>query len=220
MPKQHRKGTRHQDTAVRGPERTCLVHRVVKHPDEMIRFALDYEGHVVPDLKGTLPGRGVWVTAFTEDIDFAVKKALFSRGFKQKVKADEALAERIGMLLEAVAQQSLGLAAKAGLVTCGFEKVLAATAKKDLRAILFASDGSDGGIGKMRAKLRAGDRLKDVNVHQSLRSDQMALALGRANVIHAALRKGGASEMCLKNMDRLDRYRAPGPSEDCDETMV
>ena len=47
----------------RGPIRTCIVTRVERPPEEMIRFVLAPHGTVTPDLKRKLPGRGVWITA-------------------------------------------------------------------------------------------------------------------------------------------------------------
>ena len=49
--------------AVQAPQRRCLVTREVKGQDQMIRFVLDPGGHVVPDVDGRLPGRGMWLSA-------------------------------------------------------------------------------------------------------------------------------------------------------------
>ena len=46
----------------RETERQCAVTRIRRAPDDLLRFALDPEGRVVPDLKSRLPGRGVWLT--------------------------------------------------------------------------------------------------------------------------------------------------------------
>ncbi len=220
MAHKHRKGgsTNERDTSV--PERTCLVHRVSLPTNQMLRFVLDPDNIVTPDLKGNLPGRGVWITAERKNIDLAVKKALFSRGFKQDAKTDEKLGERVDMLLEASVLQALSLAQKSGLVTVGLEKVLEVTAKKGLGALFFASDGSAGSIGKVKSKLRYNDRAADIEIHQSLRSEQLDLAFGRTNVIHAALRDGGITELCLKNTRRLERFRSLPKEENEEITMA
>ena len=43
-------------------ERTCLVTRETKPPEGLLRFVRAPDGSVVPDVKGKLPGGGVWVT--------------------------------------------------------------------------------------------------------------------------------------------------------------
>ncbi|MBA4781822.1 MAG: RNA-binding protein [Rhizobiales bacterium] len=197
--------------AIAGPARTCIVHGAVQSPEAMMRFVLDPDRKVVPDLKGNLPGRGVWVTANREDVNLAARKGLFSRGFGIKVAAEEGLADRVEALLESQSMQALSLASKAGLVITGFEKVQAAIAKKEARAVLFASDGAADGVRKLRARIRKSvepGKTSPVATGQNLNSAQMGLALGRSNVIHAALLRGGASELCLKTLRRLGRFRA------------
>ncbi|MEO0977482.1 MAG: DUF448 domain-containing protein, partial [Pseudomonadota bacterium] len=65
-------------------ERQCAVTREVLPVSSLIRFVLDPEGQVIPDLKRALPGRGVWVTATEESVAAAEKnrKKVFGRGFK------------------------------------------------------------------------------------------------------------------------------------------
>ena len=80
----------------------------------MIRFVLDPESRVVPDLKRSLPGRGVWVTAEKEKVLLAVKRNLFARGFKQPVKADAGLVDMIEERLMASLSGMVSMARKAG----------------------------------------------------------------------------------------------------------
>lgn len=207
MAKQHRKGEAKKDRTESSRQRTCIVHRSVKSPDEMLRFVLDPDDTVTPDLKSVLPGRGVWVTATKTDVDFAVEKGFFSRGFKGLAKTDATLSERVDVLLEAAALQSLSMVSKAGLVTTGFEKVMSSLGASQLRGVIFALDGAKDGVNKVRGKLKHNAREAEIAVHQSLPCEQLSLALGRSNVIHAALLKGGATEQCLKNIRRLEVFR-------------
>ena len=220
MAKQHRKGESKREEGADEGKRTCIVHRQVKSPDDMLRFVTDPDDNVVPDLKCILPGRGVWVTATRQDIDLAVRKELFCRAFKRTVVVDKALGERIEQMLETATLSALGFSAKAGLVITGFEKVQATLGKNELRAVIFASDGAEDGIRKMRSKVKQSVRVKKIAMHQSFRCEQMALALGRSNVIHAALLKGGATDMCLKMMGRLEKFRSAVNEENEDETNV
>ena len=86
--------------------RSCIVSRETMPSEQLIRFVLDPEGRVVPDLRHRLPGRGVWVTARAEMVALAEKKRLFSRGFKEEVKVEPDLAGRVEKLMEDSALQA------------------------------------------------------------------------------------------------------------------
>ena len=81
------------------PERKCIVTGEVQPKAGLIRFCLDPEGQVTPDILGRLPGRGFYVSADRKAIEKAATKGLFARAAKQPVKVPEGLAD----LVEAVA---------------------------------------------------------------------------------------------------------------------
>ena len=206
----------------RGPIRTCIVTRVERPPEEMIRFVLAPHGTVTPDLKRKLPGRGVWITAKAEVVAQAARRRAFDRGFKGKAVVPDDLPARIDRLMEADCLQSLSLANKAGLVTTGFAKVEAAVAAEDVIAILHASDGGQDGKRKIGQALRR--RFADAAPPEMecFASAQLDLALGRTNVIHAALRAGPASRALLERLERLQVFRSAAtpsaPAESAAET--
>ena len=197
-----------------GPERTCIVTRRKAAPETMIRFVLGPDQAVVPDLRHKLPGRGVWVTTSSSVVSEAVRKNAFSRGFKIKAKADATLAEDVDALMVRDALQSLAMANKAGAVTTGFAKVEAALGSGRLAAILHAIDGGEDGIRKLDALVRrraaAGDAIRSIKLFASQRLD---LALGRTNVIHAALAAGPAGHAFLSRCHRLMFYRSMPPHD-------
>ncbi len=184
------------------PVRQCALTRDRRAADELIRFVLDPEGQVVPDLKAKLPGRGVWVTATRAAVEQAAAKRVFARAFAAPVPADPDLAGRVEALLEQAALERLSLAAKAGLVTTGFAKVGEACRRGQVAVLLQASDAAAGGRDKIAAKAGGQQRATIVD----FTSDQLSLALGRSNVIHAALRDGGACDSFLRAVERLQRY--------------
>jgi predicted RNA-binding protein YlxR (DUF448 family) len=193
----------------RGPERTCLVTRRKGSPDAMIRFVVGPEGQVVPDLRRRLPGRGVWVTASADTMAQAQRKGAFARGFRKPVTVSQTLAADVDALLEREALQALSLANKAGLVITGFAKVEAEIAAHRLAGLVHARDGGDDGVRKLtQALLRhhgeAALRWPRVRLFGS---DQLDLALGRTNVIHAALKTGAASDSFLSRCRALAVYR-------------
>jgi len=188
------------------PERTCIVTREAKAPAGLIRFVLGPDQQVVPDLRHKLPGRGVWVTARSDMVDEAVKRRLFSRAFKVEAKASETLPRDIGRMLREDVRQGLSLANKAGAVITGFNKVEAAIAEKPIVALIHAAEAAEDGRRKLANQLRKrlGDAISSFPVIQVLSNDELDLALGRSNVIHAALVAGAGSDGFL---NRWHRYR-------------
>ena len=206
-----------------GPERTCIVTRAKGSPDHMIRFVAAPDGTVTPDLKKRLPGRGVWVTATAKAVAEAVKKGAFARGLRAKVVVSPALAEEVDALLERDALQYLSLVNKAGLVVTGFAKVeKAVAAAAEIAGMLHATDAGDDGVRKMGQVLsrRYGEAAARIPRAILFASGQMDLALGRANVIHAALKTGPAAEAFFSRARRLTLYRGlsePGLAADVEE---
>jgi hypothetical protein len=96
-------------------------------------------------------------------------------------------------------------------VVSGFSKVEGAIEQRQIQALIHASDGAADGIRKLDAQIRpnAGDRQEssEIPVVTVLTSEQLDLALGRSNVIHAALLAGPASKTFLSRSQILVRYR-------------
>jgi uncharacterized protein len=195
-----------------GSERTCIVTGVKDAPEAMLRFALGPDGSVSPDIRRKLPGRGVWTALNFETVGRAASKQAFSRAFRAKAQAPASLAEVVDALLERDALQSLSIANKAGLIVAGAFKVDAAIESGVVAGLIQASDGAPDGAAKRAQALAAklGPEAKAIARVELFTSRQLDLALGRANVIHAALKPGAASSAFLTRADRLRRYR---PSE-------
>ena len=185
-------------------------------PDAMLRFALSPDGSVVPDVHSRLPGRGVWTQLSFATVSRAASKQAFSRAFRIKAQAPASLAETVDALLERDALQSLSFANKAGLVVAGAFKVDAAIEIGRVAALLQASDGAPDGAAKRMSALRArlGRAAGDIVRVNLFTSRQLDLALGKANVIHAALKQGAASSAFLARAERLRRYRASDADAD------
>jgi predicted RNA-binding protein YlxR (DUF448 family) len=189
----------------------CAVTRVVRPIDELIRFVVAPSGEVIADVKRKLPGRGLWVSASHQAVAEAVRRNQFGKGFKRDVRATPALAADTGQLLERSAIEALAMAAKAGQVVSGFSKVEGALTLRQAVALIHASDGAADGIRKLDAVVRQnagnGDESREFPVVNVLTSEQLDLALGRSNVIHAALLAGSASKTFLSRSQILVRYR-------------
>jgi predicted RNA-binding protein YlxR (DUF448 family) len=196
--------------------RMCAVTRAVRPIDELIRFVVSPQGEVMADLKRKLPGRGLWVSASHQAVAEAVRRHQFSKGFKREVRVAATLAAGTEGLLVRSAIDALAMAAKAGQVVSGFGKVEdalrpARQAQSSVQALIHASDGAADGIRKLDALIRqnAGinDESREIPVVTALTSEQLDLALGRSNVIHAALLAGPASKTFLTRSQILVRYR-------------
>jgi len=191
--------------------RMCAVSREVCPIDELIRFVVAPSGDVIPDLKRKLPGRGLWVRASRRTVAEAVRRHQFSRGFKRAARPAAPPPADTEALLERSCTEALAMAAKAGQVISGFAKVEGLLEQGRAGALIHASDGAADGIRKLDAI--AGQRTANsgespgVPIVTALTSAQLDLALGRSNVIHAALLAGPASKTFLSRCQILVRYR-------------
>jgi predicted RNA-binding protein YlxR (DUF448 family) len=189
-------------------ERMCVATRTVKPVADMIRFVIGPDGEAVPDLKSKLPGRGVWVTATHEALGDAIKRKALVRGFKRDVRLPADLVARTEKLLERAVLDALAIASKAGLAATGFTRVETALAEGQVVAVLHAAEAAPDGVRKLEAVRRRRPQAAQIVVIGALASAQLDLALGRPNVIHAALLAGPPSDTFLARLRRLERFRA------------
>jgi predicted RNA-binding protein YlxR (DUF448 family) len=169
------------------------------------------DGAVVPDLRARLPGRGVWVGATRAEVGEAVRRKLFSRGLKSQAKADPGLADAVAARLRESALGRLGMARKAGALVAGFAKVEAALTQGEAIALVIAGDAAEDGRRKIEAAARRGygddGRLPVIRMFDSA---ELSLALGRPNVIHAAVLQSPAGKSFVEAATRLLRYEGVG----------
>jgi predicted RNA-binding protein YlxR (DUF448 family) len=189
-----------------GTERLCAATGSVKPVADMIRFVVGPDGAVVPDLKQKLPGRGVWVTATRAALTTALARKAFARSFRREVKAPAEIVELTDRLLERAALDALAMAHKARRVVTGFVRVENALLNEPVAVLIHASDAALDGVRKLEAARRHAER--DIPVHDGYSSAQLDLALGRPNVIHAALLAGPESDTYIARSLRLARFRA------------
>jgi predicted RNA-binding protein YlxR (DUF448 family) len=191
--------------------RMCAVSREVRPIGELIRFVVSPQGEVIPDLKRKLPGRGLWVSASRRTVAEAVRRNQFSKGFKRDVRAAPTLPADTEALLVRSATEALAMAAKAGQVVSGFSKVEGALQQGQVEAVIHASDGAADGTRKLDAivRQRGGNHgeSQEMPIVSVLTSAELDLALGRSNVIHAALLAGPASKTFLSRCQILVQYR-------------
>jgi hypothetical protein len=187
--------------------RRCALTRARRPKDDLIRFVLGPDGAVVPDLKERLPGRGVWLTAAHDRVAEAAKRNVFARALKTEAKVPESLAAQVDRLLADAALSALALANKAGEAVFGHAKVEEAIAKGRVLALVHAQEAAEDGCRKLDGKARGMREGSPAPVVRAFGVDELSLASGRTNVIHAALIQGGAARKFLAAAARVERYR-------------
>ena len=202
-------------------DRTCIVTRNSGDRDRLIRFVAGPDGNVVPDLKQSLPGRGCWVTGTRGNVDTAVRKNLFARALRSGIKPDRDLGSLVDSLLMKSALGSIGLARKAGMLLLGAAKVEATVRRGSAIAVLHASQASPDGVRKIsqarRAVALAGG--PHIGVYDLFSEEELSLALGGTNVIHAALLAGSAGDAAVQRLEALRQYRDNPGRNDQDVTV-
>ena len=198
-----------------GTERTCALTRTLKPVSELIRFVVGPAGEAVPDIKRKLPGRGIWIDATRDGVEEAVKRNVFSRGFKRDVRAAKDLAAQTERLLESAALDALAIAGKGRQVVTGFSKVEASLDKAGVRALIHAADAAADGKRKLDGVLHRNtpENTGEIAIIDIFSGSQLDLALNRPNVVHAALLAGPGSDTFLARVARLARFRT-GKSPD------
>lgn len=191
--------------------RKCIVTRETLEHTDMIRFVCGPGAVVCPDIRKKLPGRGVWVTCRRGQVETAMRKNLFARGLKTRCTVPDDLANLVDRQLEERCLSMLSLARKSGQLLTGFDKISAKLATCNPAILIQARDGSLDGQKKLEGKFRAQNR--QGQVIKLFTSQQMALALGGTNVIHAVLTHGTMLQSLSEALYKLRKYRGLDESD-------
>jgi len=191
------------------PIRTCIVERSRKEKPFLLRFVVSPENEVVPDIKGNLPGRGVWVAAEKKVVAEAVKRHAFQRAFRKPVTVSETLPLDVEQLFKRSVLDRLSICNKAGLVVTGFQKVDDALKRREIVVLLHADNAAADGKDKLDRKFKAlYSGANHFEPENCFTSAEISLATGSVNVIHAGLKEGGATASFLQALDRFSGYCA------------
>lgn len=189
-------------------DRRCLATGEIRPKIELIRFVVDPDGRIVPDVAGRLPGRGYWVGASRADVEKAAAKGLFARAVRAKVTVSKTLADEVAALLRRRCLDGIGLMRRSGVLVAGMAKVLEAIAKDCPAARLEAADGSADGRSKVDQAMRRtyGEKADTIPLVGCFSSEEIGLALGREVVVHACARSAGVTERWLQDVSRLGGF--------------
>ena len=189
-----------------GTERKCIATGKVQPKFGLIRFVVGPDQHIVPDILGKLPGRGIWVSAKYGTLAKAVSKSLFSRGAKQTVSVPDTLISDIETQLARRVIDLISLARKSGQAVSGYEKVKDWLSKETARVLIQASDGSARGKSKLSTPYGG-------SFIGWLTADELGLAFGRQTAIHGALASGGLTSRIVEEAARLKGLRVIDDSD-------
>jgi len=183
------------------PQRRCLATGISQGKDRLIRFAVGPDGNLYPDVDERLPGRGLWVSATAAAVTRAIEKGLFARAARRPVLVPPDLKGLLTGLLRQRVAAGLGLARRAGQLQSGFDKVSDLLRAGQAGLLISASDAAADGKRKLAGLARG------LPVMDALTGAELSLALGRENVVHAALTPGRLADRLILDAARLDGFR-------------
>jgi len=183
------------------PVRRCAATRERGERTGMIRFVVDPEGRIVPDIAGRMPGRGIWVGAERDLVERARLKGGFARQARQKVEVDADIADRVEALLARRCLDLLGLGRRAGEVVAGFDRVEETLRSGRDGIIVTASDAAEGGWQKLLRLRRGRPNLAPFDRFE------LGRQLGRDEIVHVFWDAGRLAERFLAEVGRLRGFR-------------
>ena len=89
----------------------------------------------------------------------------------------------------------------------------AALNRERVIGLIHATEGKSDGMSKLKSALRQREDAETITVVATFTSAQLDLALGRSNVVHAALLAGPANDTFLARFARLQRFRTGGTGQ-------
>jgi predicted RNA-binding protein YlxR (DUF448 family) len=217
--------TAHAFDETAAPERRCVLTGAHGARAELIRLAAGPDGTVAADLAAKLPGRGAWISADRALVATAIAKGklkgALARAFKSNaLKLPDDLPDQIGAGLERRALDRLGLENKAGNLIWGHERIGEALLKGKVHLLLHAADARADGMGKLEAR-RRGASPDTVSLVLPVGRDRLSMALGRENVVHAAITDAASATRTLAALGRWAAWNGirPGEIDDEDDEM-
>ena len=192
-------------------QRLCIVTGEKLPLSQMVRFVVGPGDSIVPDIKGDLPGRGIWLSADRISIKTACKRNLFARAARRTVRVNDDLADQVEALLVRRCTELLALARRAGQAVCGYMKVEGWLRSGEAAYLLGAVDASESGRRKLGGIASSPPSI------EILRRAELGVAFGRDAVVHGALARGGLADSFAETAARLSGIRHCPENEEKNE---
>lgn len=169
----------------------------------MLRFVVAPDQSVVPDLRGRLPGRGMWLSARADVLETAVARGAFARAARGAVKLPPHLPELLRTGLAGRITDLLGLARRAGQAIAGFEKGREWVRSGRVALVVQAQDGSP----DERDRFLSGAR--DLPVYRPLDAAALGAVFGLERAVHVVALPGNLATALVNECERLAGLTAP-----------
>lgn len=214
-------------------ERRCILTGEHDTRGMMIRLAVSPDGDVLPDIMARAPGRGAWIGVDQRTLSTAIAtgklKGALARAFKgapARFADDLPRAIYEGFHRHFLAQ--LGLAAKAGVLLIGAERIDQAARAGSVALLAHAQDAAEDGRRKRDQSWRVGeDKEGSALAGRILPVDRttLSVALGRDNAVHIAIVEPGWARRIENLLDRWQKFAGsanglPRGSETYDKCAV
>jgi predicted RNA-binding protein YlxR (DUF448 family) len=186
-------------------ERRCLACGLSLDRDGLIRFVVDPQGMIVPDVDERLPGRGLWVSADRDAIEAVLRRKLFAKAAKQAVRVPDNLPQQVEAVLARRCRELIGLARRAGQAVFGYQKVRERLMTGIDGLLLEATDGADGDCRKLRSLA------PQMQVVRALSAAEIGAGIGREYIVHGVVQSGRLAERLVRDASRLQGLRSPAP---------
>lgn len=182
-------------------QRRCIASRAPQTADAMIRFVVGPDAALVPDVAGRLPGRGMWVSAERQALAKAASRNLFAKAARARVVVAADLVAQVEAMLTCRCLDLVGLARRAGQLVAGHDQVAGWLRGGRAGLVLAAADGAPDGRRKIAAL--AGP----LPVVAAFGRVELGRAIGRDEVVHVAIARGGVQRRLLSELRRLKGFR-------------
>jgi ribosomal protein L7Ae-like RNA K-turn-binding protein len=162
----------------------------------MIRFVLDPDRKLVPDLAERLPGRGMWLSAKADVLEHALRRGAFAKAARGEVHAHPDLRAFVEDGLRGRVRDLVGFARRAGQAVMGWGAAREWLLTGRAGLMVHAADGSPA----EKARL-IGHR--QVPVVDPLSAADLGSLFGRDRAVHVAIASGRLAESIAAEAARL-----------------
>ncbi|MEM7569804.1 MAG: DUF448 domain-containing protein [Pseudomonadota bacterium] len=197
------------------PERRCALTGQTAPKPSLLRLVLSPDAQLVADFKQRLPGRGLYVSYHRQRLEKAVRSSKLKKQAARHFGVDAAsitlpatFADDIAARLKERMLSILGMERGAGRIFLGADSVEKAAMGGKIAVFLNASDGA-GNSAKFIARAQAAG----LPVITLFSRAELSLAMGRENVVHAALAQRGGWQTLLNLAQTYEDFMGAAPPE-------
>lgn len=165
----------------------CIVSGDSFPTDQMIRFAVNPQGVVVPDLTQKLPVEGMWVKADRTTLEKAIRRNRFAWAARENVTIPRDLITQVEMGLSRMCLEAISMSKRAGEIFIGADGVEDSIRNNIASLYIVASDAAENG----RKKIEYITEAKGIPVIDFWPRSDLGRAVGIDDVVHISIQRGG-----------------------------